>query len=506
MQQIRDPLERGSVTIYMSLILAVLLSLFISLIESARVRAVWLVADCGVDLAVYSVFAEYNRKLFEEYDLLFVDSSYGTAETSDRLVKQHLQTYINENLSAGRKGSVIATDLTQTFLEQLDIDQISYATDEDCGIFERQATDFIKQKYGVAYIQAMQREFKKADENGLFTRDVASERESNESELSRIREEGIETGEVDEEGNPIKEEIEFENPADNVNAGRALGILSLIDPPDGVSQKGVKENTLLSHRDINKKGDGYCDRNGCTLTDKLWFELYIKEHCGCYTNRRKEGVLEYQMEYIIAGKDNDTDNLKSVVNRLLMIREAANVAYLFSDPAKTAEAETLALTIATAAGAPLLTEPLKISLMFAWAYAESVWDVRCLLSGRKVSVIKTAVDWHFSLEGMMGYLTEGAAAEGVSAAGDLSEDSDDGLSGIAEGKLGYEEYLMLLLTAEGEKKTVKRMMDIAEMDVRSHSGDYGFCLDDCFEHMKIEAIVSGKRGGTRKVTRDFSYT
>lgn len=34
------------------------------------------------------------------------------------------------------------------------------------------------------------------------------------------------------------------------------------------------------------------------------------------------------MEYIIAGKDSDEKNLKAVVNQLLLLREAANVAYL----------------------------------------------------------------------------------------------------------------------------------------------------------------------------------
>ncbi len=371
----------------------------------------------------------------------------------------------------------------------------------------------MKQKYGISYVQAMEREFKKANENELFTRDIAGERESNEGELERIREEGIDTGEVDEEGNPVREEIEFENPADGVNAGRSLGILTLVAPGEDISMKGVRKESLLSGRSITKKGDGLCGRDGTGMAGKLWFEMYVKEHCGSFLEPKQEGVLAYQMEYILAGKDNDTDNLKSVVNRLLLIREAANVTYLFSDAAKMGEAEALALSIASAAGAPLLTEPLKISLMFAWAFAESVWDVRQLLRGRDVPIIKTAADWHYSLEGMMGYMTDteqDPTENGASPAGEGVLPGEGKLAksmrSLSEGRLGYEEYLMLFLTVESEKKTVKRMMDIAEMDVRSHSGDYGFCLDDCFEHMKIEAVVAGRRGGSKKVERDFSYT
>ncbi len=70
-------MKKGSVTVYMTWMLAVLLSLFVTVIEGARQRAISIQAETAVDLAVYSVFAEYNRALFDAYDLLFIDTSYG---------------------------------------------------------------------------------------------------------------------------------------------------------------------------------------------------------------------------------------------------------------------------------------------------------------------------------------------------------------------------------------------------------------------------------------------
>ena len=497
--------ENGSITIYMTLTLAVLLSLFTALIESARERALWVMAYTGVDMAVYSVFAEYNRQLFEEYDLLLVDTSYGTGEKGRRALENRLSFYIDENLSSGNTADMITSDLTSSFLADLTIEDLSLATDENGLIFQRQAVEFMKQKYGVGYVEAMQKEFSKAEKNELFTKNIAPERESNESILDDAKENGVETGEVDEDGNPIVEKAEFENPADTVNAARSLGILSLVAKEGSISNKAANEKTLLSKRGIDKKGSGLSGRDGAGGLKKLWFEMYIREHCGNYLYPKDDGVLSYQMEYIISGHNNDIDNLKSVVTRLLLLRETANVAHLFSDPGKTAQAEALALSIATAAGLPVITEPLKISLMFAWAYAESVWDVRSLLAGKKIPLIKTAADWHFSLEGMLGF-----ASEEVEADASLPDKGTSGLTenlqAISEGKLGYEEYLILFLTFEAEGKVTERMMDIAEADVRAHSGDYGFCLDDCMDHLKIEATVAGRRGGSCAVTRDFSYT
>ena len=128
MQRIIKRQNEGSITIYMTLTLAVLLSLFLMLIEGARERAVELVADCSVDLAVYSVFAEYNRTLFDEYDLLFVDTSYGTDDSSGALLKRRLEHYIEENLSSGNTAKGVAADLTQTYLEDVSVEKCSYAT------------------------------------------------------------------------------------------------------------------------------------------------------------------------------------------------------------------------------------------------------------------------------------------------------------------------------------------------------------------------------------------
>lgn len=81
------------------------------------------------------------------------------------------------------------------------------------------------------------------------------------------------------------------------------------------------------------------------------------------------------MEYILGGKNSDIENLKYVVHRLLLIREVSNVTYLFSDGAKMAEAAAMAFAVATAAGVPVLIEPIKISLLL-----RGLMQRRCMMS------------------------------------------------------------------------------------------------------------------------------
>ena len=498
MQQRRNDKREGSVTVYMALTMAVLLSLFVALIESARERAIELVADCSVDLAVYSVFAEYQRELLEEYDLLFVDTSYKTKDTSQRSLMRHLEAYIDENLSPGNSARGVAKDLTDTFLEDTRVTEISYATDEGGEIFFRQAVGFMKQKYGVGYLEDIREEIDLAKENELFTKDYTAQRQSVDGQIQSIKEQGVESGEVDEDGNAIMEPVEFDNPADQVNAGRSMGILALVADRQQVSQRGVSPGRLLSRRGVHHTGDGLCGRKKAGVGGKLWFELYIKEHCGCYRMPKENGALTYQQEYIIAGKDNDTDNLKAVVTRLLALRETANVTYLFSDVEKTAEAEAMAMTIASAAGIPALTELIKVSLLFAWAFAESVWDVKSLLAGRRIPLLKTPADWHYSLEGMLSYGSDTVAEE-------APEETAGQTASLAEGKLSYEDYLFLFMSLQSREALVSRTMDMAEADVRKSSGDEGFCMDDCIDHLKIEASVGSGYGFSTCTERSFSY-
>lgn len=483
-------MKKGSVTIYMSLILAVILSLLLTVIEGARSRAVSIRADCAFDLSVYSVFAEYNRQLYEEYGLLFIDTSYGEATASTDRVNRHLRYYMEQNSDKDNNGHRLF-DFTKCFVEQTEITGCSYATDGQGEVFERQAIEYMKHRYGLSYVEKLQRELQKAEEKELFTKDFSAERKENHGKIEEAEREGIETGESDENGDPVKKEIDIDNPADDMNVTRAKGILLFVTESDDViSAQSMDLSETVSQEDPRTKGFGDNEREAVSAAEHLLFDAYVLEKCGTYREPKKTGQLQYQAEYVLAGKDNDTDNLKAVVHRLLLLREVSNCIYLFSDGAKVAEAAALATSICSAAGAMVLIEPVKLTLLFAWGYAEAIYDVKQLLAGGSVPLVKTGATWHYSLSGMLAAEAEQVAAESVSLPA-------DGLS--------YEEYLRLLLAMEGRQKKVYRMMDIAQMDVRKNSGFEGFCLSNCVDLLVMEATVGSRYGYYKELKRKYSY-
>ena len=82
-------MRRGYITVFLSLSLTLILSLVFTVIEGARISAIRMKSECVADIGMNSVLAEYHRELLEQYDLLFVDTSYcgshpDIANTRDR--------------------------------------------------------------------------------------------------------------------------------------------------------------------------------------------------------------------------------------------------------------------------------------------------------------------------------------------------------------------------------------------------------------------------------------
>lgn len=483
-------MKKGSVTIYFSLILAVTLSLFLSVIEGAKSRAVSLRADCAFDLSVYSVFAEYNRQLYKEYGLLFIDTSYGEKSASPERVNRHFRYYMEQNLDKNSKGYKLF-DFTKCLVEQTEITGCAYATDEKGAVLERQAVEYMKHRYGISYVEKIQKELKTAQEMELFTKDFSAQRSENHEKIEEAEREGIETGEVDDKGKPIRKKIDIENPADEVNAIRGKGILLFVtDAEDEISGRSVDLSETVTRQQPKTKGFGDVKRDSVSMVERLLFDAYILEKCGTYREPKKTGQLQYQAEYILAGKESDIDNLKEVVERLLVLREVSNCIYLLSDSVKVSEALALSTSICGAVGAMMLVEPVKYTLLFAWAYAEAVYDVRQLLKGGSIPLIKSGATWHYSLSGMLTAGTEQMTSQDVS---------------ISAQELSYEEYLRLFLTVLEREKKVYRMMDIIQMDVRKNSGFDGFYLSNCVDLLVMEATVGSKYGYYKELKKKYSY-
>lgn len=168
------------------------------------------------------------------------------------------------------------------------------------------------------------------------------------------------------------------------------------------------------------------------------------------------------------GKVSDKENLESVLFRLFLLRMSGNYGCLAKDMGRVAEAEALAVTISALLLMPEAVEALKQMILVAWAGGESVMDLRCLLDGRKVPLVKSADKWVVSLSQLPLLLTDGGSVRG--------NDSGEGV--------GYSDYIRMFLFLKSVPEITMRTLDCVEEAL--HSKHILFQADQCVTKLEIQ--------------------
>ncbi len=232
-----------------------------------------------------------------------------------------------------------------------------------------------------------------------------------------------------------------DNPLSWIKSIKKNGVLALVMAEEEVSSKAIQLDTCIEHRTL-ETGNLQVSTEW-TSREKVLFYLYLDQYFLDASESEQDHGLDYELEYMIAGKSTDKENLKAVVKRLLLLREAANLAFLETNVEKQEEAEAVAVALAALVLQPELEPVLKQGILAAWAYAESISDVRILLEGGSVSLVKSQSQWHtdlFSLASSV-YAVKG-------------EEQTTGLS--------YTQYLLFLLWATEDETLADRAMDMVE--------------------------------------------
>ena len=138
-------MRKGYITVFLTLSLTLILSLVFALIEGARISAVRMKFECVADISMNSVLAEFHRELLEQYDLLFVDMSYGGAYADIGNTEEHLRNYMQKNLrlESGRLGLGNIRDFFAMDAGRVHIGRYSVASDDGGAVLKRQVTDYM---------------------------------------------------------------------------------------------------------------------------------------------------------------------------------------------------------------------------------------------------------------------------------------------------------------------------------------------------------------------------
>ena len=128
----------------------------------------------------------------------------------------------------------------------------------------------------------------------------------------------------------------------------------------------------------------------------------------------------------------------------MVIRESANYATILKTPSMVNQAQAIAEILAGFTMNPAIIEAVKYAIIGAWAYAESTLDIRLLLAGGKVSIIKSSEEWTSDVWHL-------------SACFDVKTKAKE-----CKGGIGYKEYLMGFLALQSNETLAMRACDVME--------------------------------------------
>lgn len=461
--------KRGEITTFLSLTFLLILSLVGAVIESASIQILKNQRRADMSLAMENIFAEYHKEILEKYDIFALDISYGSGSFETDRVTRRLMYYGMDNV-------------------QMNVEKSEFLTDSGGKAFYEQAIRYVENKYGMEGMGYEETELSSWWEQKRKTEDY-QEKE----------------GQVNEQLDSMLEEVEGtlpseNNPMQSVADIKKLGLLQVVvDEPETISSRAIQIEQLPSHRQLNQGIGSFANQeNGKEILGKVFFNEYLAEHFTDVTSAgdvagtnetaelvSQEGVqqmLLYEMEYLLCGKGSDAENLEEAVKKILGLRVMKNYAYLLTDTTKKAEAETVALSLCALLMVPSITEGVKQAILLSWAYGEGIMDMRRLVAGEKIPLVKSREDWQLqlsnlgNLQGVQKGETEGEQGQGMS----------------------YRDYLKGLLLLEDKETLSMRALDLIE-------GNLGVRLDGCITKLAIKCKCKLRRGIEYEFQTCFGY-
>lgn len=420
----REYRKKAGITVFLTMLLAICGSFLFALLETARVKGLHTEAQMVGDMTIESMFAEYQKSIYEEYGILLLDESYQTGKFDGENLEKE---YIRLNDINGEKEGMYSLKLSGC-----EVEACQYVTDYGGAPFRRLAV----QSRSPFLTDWEEPEFEQEKEN------YQRLKEENQDVEEALLGDFSACNQYEEEKNQINIVAEW---SQNTILSKVIRDESLL------SSKAISLEDTLEHRKRNQ-GNIKGDNENAFLVEKKLFADYLEEKMGSYTAPKEDHALDYEWEYILAGKSSDKENLAEVSKSLIKIRELSNIAYLVADAEKCMQAQEAAVLVAGWSQNPAVVELAKWGILNAWAYQESVLDVRALLEGEKISFLKNSEEWTLQTVPPPLAMSEFYTAKNCEQGWD------------------YVTYLKFLLYIQDEEEVNYRSMDIIEANISKKEG------------------------------------
>lgn len=447
--------KRGEITAFLSLIFLLMMSLVGAVIDSTSIQLLKNQKRADMSLAMENVFAEYHKEILENYDVFALDVSYGKDCFEMDLVTRRLIHYGMNNV-------------------QIDVEKFELLTDYGGKVFYEQAIRYVENKYGMEGI-------------AYGETDLANWQEQIRKSENYQKEEGTVNGQLEDMLDETEQTLPKENnPLQSIETIKKQGLLQLVvAEPETISNRAIQVEPLPSHRQLNKGiGSFAAQKKHKETIGKVFFGKYLLEHYSDMTSAKdtEKQELLYELEYLLFGKASDAENLEAVVKKILALRVMANYTYLLTDTAKKAEAKTVAVGLCALITLPAITEVVTQAILLSWAYGEGIMDMRELVGGKKVPLVKTAENWQLQLSNLA----------------NIGKVNQENSGATQEQGMSYRDYVTGLILLESEETLSMRALDLIERNL-------GLRVDRCITKLAVKSKCKFRRGIQYEFSTCFGY-
>ena len=190
-------------------------------------------------------------------------------------------------------------------------------------------------------------------------------------------------------------------------------------------------------------------------------------------NGWKDSVLQYEQEYLLAGKESDLKNLTQSVLKIIMMRMALHFSSILTNTEKRETAEQAAVALAGVTGMPALKYVATTVFLLIWSLEEAFVDTAALLAGKKLPIYPGSEGGCILFSELL-LFTKSMIAEKV-------EQKNEFGTVLAD----YADYLQILLFLKGKTTLCYRAMDLIQTNLQEN-GVSNFYIKKCICGAKIK--------------------
>ncbi len=469
-----------------------------------------------------NILSKYSRKIERisdeihniSQDILYQASSYEELRTkSEQSIREcHEKLNFNRSDISDELYQELSEDIDRLYTEYGDADVLSEgyimdSVDNDNSIIENivgnmQAVQDIYMKMSEPdvekqeYITKIEKIYKdiESEINGFSIKTIVQEYEqytfraddyntsiTSLNKIYQILKEGAAGLVID--GEISDKSMDYSDLADTCVSGSCGG--------DGISNIDIRQ-ALVSEYIISRYAGytDYIEKNGQQTG-------YIEKN-----DRAVGRLLDYEIEYILCGRQSDKDNLNEVLFKLVLIREGLNLSYLVTDVQKKNECFGLALQLLGYTGNMVLIKAAQYFIMSIWAYAESVMELRELYAGESIATVKNADNWITDINTV---ISSGAAGLKTSLFSDKNKAGKETGSTVGYNSLDYMDYMRILLLIKDRTARNAGIMSAMEL-VMIALGHEDFRMKEyIYEASGTAVFIYVKNGQTYSQKLEYSY-